>query len=175
MKTFLAREQDSQNVGRIPTLIERLQRRDPEALGELYDIYGRAIYGLVIRIVRDTGIAEDLVQETFINVWRRAPSFDPQRGAVGPWLKTVARNRALDYVRSSESRKYRLCGKLEQMEDPALFVHPERRALAAYEIGVIFDAMRKLSVNQRAVIDLAYFEGSLRVKSPHAWGAHWAP
>ena len=95
MKTYLAMALDSRETGRVPTLIERLQRRDAVAPGEMYDLYGRSTYGLIIRIVRDAGIAEDLVQDTFINVWRRAASFDPLRGDLGPWLMTVARNRAL--------------------------------------------------------------------------------
>jgi RNA polymerase sigma-70 factor (ECF subfamily) len=57
-------------------LIERLRRRDPQALGELYDRYGRVVYSLVLRVVRDTSVAEDLVQETFLRVWNRVHGFD---------------------------------------------------------------------------------------------------
>jgi len=80
-------------------LLARLQKRDPEALAELYDRYGRVVYGLILRMVQDRGIAEDLVQETFLRVWNRAGGFDSDRGAVGPWLLAVARNRAIDYLR----------------------------------------------------------------------------
>src|SRR6266536_3588836 len=82
-------------------LVERLRKRDPQALGELYDRYGRLTYSLIYRIVRDTGIAEDLVQETFLRVWNRAQAFDATRGALGSWLLAVARNRAIDYTRST--------------------------------------------------------------------------
>ena len=64
-------------------LVEGLRKRDPQALGELYDRYGRLTYSLIYRIVRDTGIAEDLVQETFLRVWNRAQAFDAARGALG--------------------------------------------------------------------------------------------
>ncbi len=67
-------------------LLVRLQKRDPQALAELYDRYGKMIYGLILRVVSDTGTAEDLVQETFLRVWNRAQSFDCERGAVAPWL-----------------------------------------------------------------------------------------
>src|SRR5207244_1260692 len=85
-------------------LVEGLRKRDPQALGELYDRYGRLTYSLIYRIVRDTGIAEDLVQETFLRVWNRAQAFDAARGALGSWLLAVARNRAIDYTRSTAGR-----------------------------------------------------------------------
>src|SRR5579862_9202454 len=81
-------------------LLARLQRRESQALAELYDRYGGMVFRLIARIVRDCGIAEDLVQETFLRAWNRAGAFDSERGAVGPWLLAIARNRALDYLRS---------------------------------------------------------------------------
>src|SRR5215472_12621970 len=86
-------------------LVERLQRRDAQALAELYDRYGRLVYSLILRVVRDGALAEDLVQETFLRVWNRAQGFDAQRGALGPWLLAVARNRAIDYLRSASGRE----------------------------------------------------------------------
>jgi len=64
-------------------LIARLQRRDPQALAELYDRYGRIAYSLILRVVRDSGIAEDLVQETFLRVCNRVHGFDAEKGAIG--------------------------------------------------------------------------------------------
>src|SRR5262249_40326600 len=87
------------------SLVERMQRRDPRALAELYDRYGRVVYSLILRVVRDTGIAEDLVQETFLRVWNRVHGFDAQKGSIGPWLLAVARNRAIDYLRSAGGRE----------------------------------------------------------------------
>ena len=58
------------------SLVARMQRRDPNALAELYDRYGRVTFSLILRVVRDAGIAEDLVQETFLRVWNRVHGFD---------------------------------------------------------------------------------------------------
>src|SRR5579862_6265091 len=85
-------------------LARRLQRREPQAMADLYDRFGRLAYSLIYAIVRDTGVAEDLVQETFLRVWNRVQGFDPDRGALGPWLLAVARNRAIDYLRSAAGR-----------------------------------------------------------------------
>ncbi len=85
-------------------LARRLQRREPDAMTTLYDRFGRLAYSVILAIVRDTGVAEDLVQETFLRVWNRAQAFEPGRGALGSWLLAIARNRAIDYVRSSGAR-----------------------------------------------------------------------
>src|SRR5215475_4143545 len=76
-------------------LLERLRNRDPEAMGELYDRYSRITYSLIYRVVRNQSVAEDLVQETFMRVWNRIQGFDQQKGALGPWILTVARNRSI--------------------------------------------------------------------------------
>src|ERR1035438_6975411 len=87
-------------------LARRLQRREPQAMADLYDRFGRLAYSLIFSVVKDTGIAEDLVQETFLRVWNRAAGFDSDRGALGPWLLAVARNRAIAYIRSrAEERR----------------------------------------------------------------------
>src|ERR1041384_8165797 len=139
-------------------LVARMQRRDPQALGELYDRYGRVTYALILRVVRDPGIAEDLVQETFLRVWNRVQGFDAEKGAIGPWLLAVARNRAIDYLRSTSGRE-RNALEFEETDHPALYTDMERDLLASDQTRRVKVAMQKLSANQRQVIELAYFEG----------------
>jgi len=139
-------------------LIVRLQRREPLALAELYDRYGRLAYGLILRVVRDTGIAEDLVQETFLRVWNRVQGFDAQKGAIGPWLHAVARNRAIDYIRSAGGRE-RNTIEFEETDHPSLFTDMEPDILASDKARIVKAAVEKLSSHQRQVIELAYFEG----------------
>jgi RNA polymerase sigma-70 factor (ECF subfamily) len=139
-------------------VVGRLQRRDPQALAELYDRYGGMIYRLVLRIVRDTGIAEDLVQETFLRAWNRAGGFDSERGAAGPWLLAIARNRALDYLRA-QSRRGPNTMELNETEHPARFVDFPSEALNFDLARQVKRAMEQLSREQRETIQLAYFEG----------------
>ena len=139
-------------------LVKRLQRRDPQALAALYDRYGRLVYSLILRVVRDTGVAEDLVQETFLRVWNRVQGFDAEKGAVGPWLLAVARNRAIDYLRSTVG-KARNSLEMEATEHPALFSDMEKDILASDKARQVKAALEKLSAHQRQVIELAYFEG----------------
>jgi len=139
-------------------VLVRLQRREPQALAELYDRYGGMIYRLVLRMVRDAGIAEDLVQETFLRVWNRAGAFDAERGAAGPWLLAIARNRAIDYLRA-QTRHGAHTMELNEAEQPARFVDFPAEALNFDLARQIKRALEQLSADERAAIELAYFEG----------------
>ena len=139
-------------------LIERLQRHDPQALADLYDRYGRLVYSLILRVVRDSGTAEDLVQETFLRVWNRAQGLDSNKGSIGPWLLAVARNRAIDYLRSAGGRE-RNAMEFEETDHPALYTDMEHDLITSDSARRIKTAMDRLSPNQRQVIELAYFEG----------------
>jgi RNA polymerase sigma-70 factor (ECF subfamily) len=139
-------------------LVRRLQARDPQALAELYDRYGRLVFSLILRVVRDAGIAEDLVQETFLRVWNRVQGFEAGKGSIGPWLLAVARNRAIDYLRSAGGRE-RNALDLDETMHPALASNMERSILDSDLIRRVKVAMDKLTPNQRQAIELAYFEG----------------
>jgi RNA polymerase sigma-70 factor, ECF subfamily len=140
-------------------LIERLKRRDPQALAELYDLYGRMAYSLVLRVVRDKAIAEDLVQETFLRVWNRVHSIDAEKGAIGPWLLAVARNRAIDYLRSSEGRDRNVAVEWDETDHASLYREMEAGILLSDQVRRVKVAMDKLAPNYRTVMELAYFEG----------------
>jgi RNA polymerase sigma-70 factor, ECF subfamily len=140
-------------------LARRLKARDPHAVGELYDRYGRLTYSLIFRIVRNGPIAEDLVQETFLRVWNRAQSFDAEKGALGPWVLTVARNRAIDYLRSIDGRMAQNVLEIDRLENPILFSEFEDTALALDRAKRLKGAFEKLPPNQKLVIELAYYEG----------------
>jgi RNA polymerase sigma-70 factor (ECF subfamily) len=153
-------------------LASRLQRRDPNAMGELYDRYGRLTYSVILRIVRNEAVAEDLVQETFIRIWNRVQGFDHERGALGPWILTVARNRAIDYLRSIEGRRTETVFELEKLEHPSLFANLETEIFNLDRVRLLKEAFQKLNANQRTVLELAYYEGlsqtemSERLKQP---------
>lgn len=140
-------------------LARRLRARDAGAMRELYDHYGRLIYSLIQRMVRNSAAAEDLVQETFLRIWNRIPAFDQERGALGPWVLTVARNRAIDYLRSTDARMSAGALDLDRMEHPAQFCDFEDRALSLDRARLLKDAFEKLTPNQKTVIELAYYEG----------------
>jgi RNA polymerase sigma-70 factor (ECF subfamily) len=140
-------------------LIERLKRRDAHAMADLYDRFGRLVYSVIFAIVRDKGIAEDLLQETFLRIWNRVAAFDAERGAFGPWLLAVARNRAIDHIRSAGARIDRNAFEFEEREHPSLFIDTEREFQKMDQANVIRAALDRLNENHRRVIELAYYEG----------------
>jgi RNA polymerase sigma-70 factor (ECF subfamily) len=141
------------------TLVRRLRERDQLALGELYDQYGRLVYGLGIRILRDASAAEDLTQETFLYIWNRIESFDATRGSLMRWITLVARSRILDYVRSSEFRAARKCAPLEAAEQrPDRFAVPDATSHSE-RVQVLKEPWKKLKQHQREVLRLAFYSG----------------
>lgn len=153
-------------------LVAALKNRDPHAMAKLYGRYGRLAYSIIMRMVRNEAAAEDLVQETFIRIWNRIQAFDQDKGALGPWVLTVARNRAIDYLRSAEGRKMETALEMETLEQPAMFASLESGLLNADRVRLLRQAFDKLTPNQREVIELAYWEGlsqtemSERLKQP---------
>jgi len=140
-------------------LARRLRDRDPRAMTELYDRFGRLAWSVIANIVRDSAIAEDLVQETFLRAWTRIRAFDVARGAIGPWLLAIARNRAIDYVRSFQTRVERTSVEFDPADHPGLFNDMERDILNEEHAKLLKKALSNLSENQRKVIELAYYEG----------------
>jgi RNA polymerase sigma-70 factor (ECF subfamily) len=140
-------------------LAERLKKHEPQAMADLYDRYGRVTYVLIFRIVRNAGTAEDLLQETFLRVWNRVQAFDHEKGALGPWVLTVARNRAIDYLRSVDGRMAQNAFELEANEHPSLFANLETELLNSDRARRLKSSFEKLTPNQRLVIELAYYEG----------------
>lgn len=145
-------------------LVARLKRRDPDAMALLYDRYGRIMYSLILRVVRNEPVAEDLVQESFLRIWNRVHGFDQERGALGPWILAVARNRAIDYLRSIQGRDLESPLELERIENPALYSDLQSKILNLDRVKRLKEAFEKLTPNQRTVIELAYYEGLSQVE-----------
>jgi RNA polymerase sigma-70 factor, ECF subfamily len=160
-------------------LAQRLAAREGEALGELYDRFGRVTFTIVCRITNDEGVAEDLVQEIFLRIWSNPGLFQAQRGSLFGWITTVARHRAIDYLRSTE-------GKISQggMDFECHRVSPAP-SLNFDSYGFAFrlslaKAVEALPPNQREVIRLAYYEGmsqsemAIAMKQPLGTVKSWA-
>src|SRR5687767_7326952 len=86
-------------------VLAAVQRRDEGALAELYDRYGRLAFGLAYRVLGERGAAEDVVQEAFLAVWRRAGSYQPARGNVRGWLTSIVHHGAIDRRRGRFKRE----------------------------------------------------------------------
>ena len=134
-----------------------MARGDQTALAGIYDRYRLILFGLVMRILHDRAEAEDVLQETFLQVWRRAGDFDEARGRAFTWLVTIARSRALDRLRSSASR-VRVADEAAQMPHDEVGDAAED-AVRSEEGSVVRKALAELPIEQRRALFLAYFEG----------------
>lgn len=146
------------------SLVQRIAAGDERAVAELYDRYGSVLYAVAYRILGERADAEEVVMETFAQVWREATRFEAERGSVPAWLTMMARSRALDQVRSRD-RRDRLASNAAREDDsqsPAMGVYgtdPTHEAEQSERRRRVMDAMGSLSPVQREAIELAYYEG----------------
>jgi RNA polymerase sigma-70 factor (ECF subfamily) len=145
-------------------LIEAMMRGETAAMSQLYDHYAPAVLGLALRITREPADAEEVVVDTFAQVWRDAARFAAQRGSVGAWLATIARSRALDLLRA-RGRRTRLDDSAESQSlvEPAAMgsatPSPMAALLADERSRRVQAAMATLPPAQRKALELGYFEG----------------
>lgn len=136
-------------------LVERVAAGDKAALSALYDRYAPLLLGVGLRIVGGRGEAEDLLHDVFLEVWKRAGDFDRTRGSVRAWLVTRMRSRALD--RKKSPRMARAVAYDEAKADRLVAASPEPGA--SFERARVKAALATLPDDQRACLELAYFDG----------------
>jgi RNA polymerase sigma-70 factor (ECF subfamily) len=136
-------------------LVALVARADEDALAELYDRFGRAAYGLALRIVRDPALAEDAVQEGFLAVWRSSARFVADRAKASTWILTLIHRRAVDLVRREQPRRTE---PLEAAPQAAAGDTEDEAWLRLRRVRVQ-EALRKLPDKQRETLELAYFGG----------------
>jgi len=138
-------------------LLEAVARKDETAIAELYDRYRVILFGLLIRILTSREEAEDVLQEVFLQVWRRAGDFDEKRGRPFTWLVTLARSRGIDRLRSLAAKeRVALAGAREPSEQVSDAVAD---AFASEQRTLVTTALAQLPEEQKRPLTLAYFEG----------------
>lgn len=142
-------------------LVRRLGDADGTALSQLYQRFGRPCYSLARRICADEGLAEDVVQEVFLTLWRDPSRFDPSRGGFATWLLTLIHHKAVDAVRRESTIRRRMVAAPEAGEDwsPTPVPGADQAAMARVAAGQVRAALHRLPVEQRQVLALAYFGG----------------
>ncbi len=139
-------------------LLQATGRGDRAAFDQLYDEVSGLVYGLVLRVVRDPSLAEDVSQEALVEIWRRAPLFDVQRGSARSFVARIAHARAVDRVRSEQAhrdRNERDFARTPETTEPAA----AETVTALHEAAAIRDALRNLTQTQRQAVTLAFYDG----------------
>ena len=140
----------------VDALVGKVALGDPAAFERLYDELGAAVFGVARRVVRDPSRAEDVTQEVFLEIWRKAPSFDDVRGSAKTWIMTIAHRRAVDAVRRNESLK-----RYDGAAAPEEMVHddPGDALIKNEEHGAVRTCLETLTDLQLESVRLAYFNG----------------
>ena len=138
-------------------LLKAVARGDEQALAQLYDSYRVILFGLLVRILNSREEAEDVLQEVFLQVWRRARDFDETRGKPFTWLVTLARSRAIDRLRSLGARdrvaQASVREAAEEVSDAA------RDTFRSEQRALVTSALSQLPEEQKRPLVLAYFDG----------------
>jgi len=151
-------------------LLRAMQRGDEPAVAALYDRYGGAAYGLAFRITSDGTLAEDVVQEAFVSVWKQCGRFDPGRGQVRSWLLTIVHHKAVDAVRRRTGRPERALPEGAEEFLATTQGRPEELAEMTLDAAAVREAVRLVPAEQRETIVLAYFEGMTHVEIAERMG-----
>jgi len=155
-----------QTVSGDTELLAAIAQGEEEALEHLYERYARLSYALAYRLLHDSLAAEDLVQEAFLAIWRKAGTYQPQQGSVYSWLQAIVHHRAIDRLRSAANRD-QLCAPFEpDMEQQTLSAEPDacEQVWHGEQRRMVLAALAQIPPEQRQVIDMAYFGGYTHVE-----------
>lgn len=137
-----------------PELIAALKAKDQQAFEYLYDHYSGALYSIILQIVPNATPAKDILQEVFINIWRRIDTYDPAKASLFTWMLNISRNAAIDQLRSAGYRNSRKNQELTEGvygRDQATEINTDRIGLSKF--------LQKLRPDLRVLLDLSYIRG----------------
>ncbi|ORW01106.1 sigma-70 family RNA polymerase sigma factor [Mycobacterium kyorinense] len=144
--------------GDLDALLRRVARRDTDAFAAFYDHTRSRVYGLVARVLRDSGYSEETTQEVYLEVWRSAEAYDSSKGSALAWLLTIAHRRAVDRVRAEQAASQRDSRYGAASVDPPTDVVADS-AIAGDERRRVTECLDGLTDAQRQCIEMAYYGG----------------
>lgn len=140
-----------------PELILLLKRGEETAYGYLYDQYGPALYGVILHVVRQQEMAEDILQEVFLKIYRNIDHYETSKGRLYTWMLHIARNSAIDTVRST---KFRDLKKIQPLENTVnTTADNNASSIPAIDHIGLDKIISALGEDHRKIIELAYFQG----------------
>jgi RNA polymerase sigma factor (sigma-70 family) len=142
-------------------LIKALKNQDTIAIKALYDMYSGALFGVISRIVIQTEVAEDLLQETFLKIWNSAGSYDPSKGRLFTWMMNIARNLSIDKLRSKD---FKNTSKNQDIENNVDFIDTQKKVSFNADTLGLKDLVTNLKPDFKDVLELVYFRGYTHVE-----------
>ncbi len=137
-------------------LVQRLVAQDKDAFSYLYDNYSGAIYGTLIRIVAEEDVAQDLLQETFVKIWKSFASYNAEKGRLYTWMVNIARNLAIDFKRS---RSFKSSEKNQDIDKSVGAINRSQKTVFNIDRIGLKEIVEKLKPESREMINLLYYNG----------------
>lgn len=144
-----------------------LRHREKIAVEALYDMYSASLFGVISRIINDTTIAEDVLQETFVKIWHSFSSYSTEKGRLFTWMVNIARNLAIDKTRSKDFKNQ---NKNQDIENNVTFIDEQRNTVYKPELMGVKNLVQTLKPEQRLIIELVYFKGYTHVEAAEELG-----
>lgn len=137
-------------------LVQRLAAQDKDAFSYLYDNYSGALYGTLIRIVMEEDVAQDLLQETFVKIWKSFSSYNSEKGRLYTWMVNISRNLAIDYKRS---RSFKSSEKNQDIDKSVGAINRSQKTVFNIDRIGLKEIVEKLKPESREMINLLYYSG----------------
>jgi RNA polymerase sigma factor (sigma-70 family) len=148
-------------------LVLALRNREKIGAEALYDMYSASLYGVILRIVVETELAEDILQETFVKIWQSFNSYSSDKGRLFTWMVNIARNLSIDKVRSKDFRNQ---NKNQELENTVNLIDEQNNTVYKPELLGIKDLVQTLRPEQKSILDLVYFKGYTHVEAADELG-----
>ena len=148
-------------------LVLALRQREKIAVEALYDMYSASLFGVIVRIVNDEALAEDILQDTFVKIWNSFSSYSTEKGRLFTWMVNIARNLAIDKIRSKDFKNQT---KNRELENNVTFIDEQRNTVYKPELLGVKDLVEQLKPEQKSILDLVYFKGYTHVEAADELG-----
>ena len=148
-------------------LVLALRQREKVAVEALYDMYSASLFGVIVRIVNDEALAEDILQDTFVKIWNSFSSYSTEKGRLFTWMVNIARNLAIDKIRSKDFKNQT---KNQELENNVTFIDEQRNTVYKPELLGVKDLVEQLKPEQKSILDLVYFKGYTHVEAADELG-----
>ena len=143
-------------------LVNGLKNQDTIAMEALYSMYSGALLGIISRVVVQTEVAEDVLQETFVKIWNSASGYDPSKGRLFTWMMNIARNLSIDKLRSKD---YKNTNKNQDIENNVDFIDEQKKVTFNADTLGLKDLVTDLKPDFKDVLDMVYFKGYTHVEA----------
>lgn len=148
-------------------LVHALRNHEKIAIEALYDMYSASLYGVILRIVVDIPTSEDVLQETFVKIWNSFSNYSAEKGRLFTWMVNIARNMAIDKIRSKDFKNQL---KNHELENNVTFIDEQKNTVYKPELMGIKNLVETLKPEQKSILDLVYFKGYTHVEAAEELG-----